>query len=210
MTDLDPSTRPRVTGERADEVLDACVLELLDQGYDRLTMDGVARRAHASKATLYRRWHSKQSLVVDALIRSKRVDDRPVPDTGSLRGDLVAFWCHGPRDDEVEEDVSSSRVVGMVLTALQTDEDFAADFRRRFLAPRTASSQEIYRRAAARGELRPGADPELLGPALAGILIHRSLVLGESVTRRQVERVLDQIILPAATGRQPTTHQETP
>jgi AcrR family transcriptional regulator len=189
------ASRPRVTGAREEEILDACVGELLENGYDRLTMDAVAKRARASKATLYRRWQSKQSLVVDAVIRSKRMDERALPDTGSLRGDLLDVWSRG------KGDVDGSRVLGVVITAMQTDEEFAADFRARFLGPKVATSVEIYRRAAERGELHPDADPSLLGPAMAGILLHRALVLGESVTPERVERVLDQIILPAAIGR---------
>lgn len=195
------TTRPRVTGEREGEILDACVAELLENGYDRLTMDAVARRARASKATLYRRWQSKQALVVDAVIRSKRTDQRPAPDTGSLKGDLMALWSgHGS--------VQGSRVLGVVLTALQTDDEFAADFRTRFLAPKVAVASEVYERAKARGELQPGVDPSFLGPALAGILLHRELVLGERITPDRVERVLDQLIIPAATGRPPLSSQE--
>ncbi len=190
-------SRPRVTGAREEEILDACVSELLENGYDRLTMDAVAKRARASKATLYRRWQSKQSLVVDAVIRSKQMDSQDVPDTGSLRGDLLGLWSRG------KGNVEGSRVLGVVVTAMQTDEEFAADFRARFLGPKLATTVEIYRRAAERGELHPDADPSLLGPALAGVLLHRALVLGESVTPERIERVLDQIILPAATGRPP-------
>lgn len=192
--------RPRVEGAREAEILDACVAELLENGYDRLTMDAVARRARASKATLYRRWQSKQRLVVDAVIRSKTVAEQDVPDTGSLRGDLLALWSRG------KGHVEGSRVLGVVITAMQTDEEFAADFRARFLGPKLATSVEVYRRAADRGELHRDADPSLLGPALAGILLHRALVLGESVTPERVERVLDQVILPAATGRPPAVH----
>lgn len=192
------ASRPRVTGAREEEILDACVSELLENGYDRLTMDAVARRARASKATLYRRWQSKQSLVVDAVIRSKQTDEQGLPDTGSLRGDLLRLWSRG------KGNVEGSRVLGVVITAMQTDEEFATDFRARFLGPKLATTVEIYRRAAERGELHPDADPSLLGPALAGVLLHRALVLGESVTPERVERVLDQIILPAATGRPPT------
>jgi AcrR family transcriptional regulator len=196
-TGTTPDTaRPRVAGEREDEILDACVTELLENGYDRLTMDAVARRARASKATLYRRWQSKQSLVVDAVIRSKRTDQRPAPDTGSLKGDLMALWSgHGS--------VEGSRVLGMVLTALQSDEEFAEVFRARFLAPKVATAGAVYERARARGELQPGVDPSVLGPALAGILLHRELVLGERITPARVERVLDQVIIPAATGCPP-------
>ena len=100
-------------------------------------------------------------------------------------------------------------VFGMVLTALQTDPAFAREFRDKFLAPKLEVQERIYRRAAERGELAPGADPALLGPALPGILLHRSLALGEPVTPDLVERVVDQIIVPAATGR-PYPPQEQP
>jgi len=200
---LSDVARPRVEGEREEEILDAVVDMLLESGYERLTMDAVAKRARASKATLYRRWQTKQSLVVDAVIRSKALHERPVPDTGSLRGDLRAVFCDGS-----SLIAGTTRVLGVVLTALQTDPEFAHDFRTRFIAPRINTSREIYRRAAERGELSPSADPSLLGPAFAGILLHRRFVLGEEITPELVERVLDQIILPAATGRHRTVVQE--
>lgn len=68
---------------------------LAETGYDRLTMDRVAGEAHASKATLYRHWAHKAELVVDAVSRPRGIPDAEVPDTGSLRGDLLALAC-GP------------------------------------------------------------------------------------------------------------------
>jgi len=191
------TSRPRVVGDREDEILAACVEELLEVGYDRLTMDGVAHRARASKATLYRRWSSKQSLVVDAVIRSKRTGDTTLPDTGTLRGDLLAVFCGptGLRDEQ------SMRVLGSVLTALQTDHTFAETFREKHVNPKRAGVVALFARADARGELAPGVDPTLIGPALVGILLHRAFVLGDQITAELVERVVDQIILPAATGR---------
>lgn len=195
--------RPRVEGAREGEILDACLIELLETGYDRLTMDAVAQRAKASKATLYRRWESKSSLVVDAILRSKHSATSGPPDTGSLRGDLLALFC-GPGGKTPRD----TRVLAAVLTALTTDEELGRDFRARFLAPKLALMQAVYRRAEERGELAPGVDPDLLGPALAGILLHRTYVLGLPVTPDVVTRVVDQIILPAATGR--PFLQETP
>ena len=197
--------RPRVAGAREAEILDAAVEELLEVGYDRLTMDGVAQRARASKATLYRRWSSKQSIVVDAVVRAKRASTATPPDTGSLRGDLVELFCG--RDGLARH--AATQVLGSVVSALQTDPAFAAEFRSQFIAPKAAVARDIYRRAAQRGELAPGVDPSLLGPALAGILLHRHFLLGEPITRDLVERVVDQIILPAATGRPASTIQET-
>ncbi|WP_148574594.1 TetR/AcrR family transcriptional regulator [Nocardioides caldifontis] len=198
---MTPSPRPRVAGDREGEILEACVEELLEVGYDRLTMDGVAQRARASKATLYRRWSSKQALVVDAVIRRKQVVPQDPPDTGTLRGDLLAVFCSptGLRDQQ------GMRVLGSVLTALQTDPEFATTFREKHIDPRRAGVVDVFRRAEARGELAPGVDPTLLGPALVGILLHRAFVLGDPVTSDLIERVVDQIILPAATSgpRQP-------
>ena len=85
------ATRPRVEGDREAEILDATLEVLVDVGYDRLTMDAVALRAQASKATLYRRWNTKVRLVIDALLATKQAPT--VPDTGSLRGDLIELFC---------------------------------------------------------------------------------------------------------------------
>ncbi|MGH3386900.1 MAG: helix-turn-helix domain-containing protein, partial [Nocardioidaceae bacterium] len=98
----DHKTRPRVEGDREDEILEAALAVLAEVGYDRLTMDAVATAAKASKATLYRRWTSKAHLVVDAAVRAKGC---PMPDdvnTGSLRGDLLAMsTCDGGLTDNV-------------------------------------------------------------------------------------------------------------
>ncbi len=189
--------RPRVEGAREEQILDATVDLLLEVGYDRLTMDSVAARAKAGKATLYRRWSSKQRLVVDAVNRSKRSSIGPPPDTGSLRTDLIR--CFSGPDAIVPAE--AHRLMGVVMSALQTDPAFAEAFRTHFLQPRLGVMQVVYGRAAERGELRPGADLSIIAPALAGCLLQRALVFGESITDSLVERVVDHVILPAATGR---------
>ena len=200
----DASARPRVAGEREGEILDATIELLLGVGYDRLTMDAVAVRAKASKATLYRRWSGKHSLVVDALMRSKKSPDIQDTDTGTLRGDLLATYC-SPGGFAGKDNAA---MLAATITALHTDEDFAADFRARFLAPKLEVSRRIYARAQARGEIAAGVDLDILTPALAGILLHRVFLLGLPVDVRTVETVIDQIILPAATGRaHSSTHE---
>jgi AcrR family transcriptional regulator len=189
--------RPRVEGEREGQILDATLDLLLDVGYDRLTMDAVAARSRASKATLYRRWTAKHSLVVDALMRSKRSPDITDVDTGTLRGDLLATYC-GPGGFARKDNAA---MLAAIITALHTDEEFAAEFRARFLSPKLEVSRRIYARARRRGEIGPGVDLDLLTPALTGILLHRFLLLGLPVDVPTIEHVIDQIILPAATGR---------
>jgi AcrR family transcriptional regulator len=195
---MTPIERPRIEGDREQEILDATLEVLADVGYDRLTMDAVAARAKASKATLYRRWTNKVSLVIDAL-HPKGV--YVVPDTGSLRGDLQEVFCGmGGLVDRTEVARFAS-----VLTAIARDQDFADAFRREVVGPKIALSQQIWQRAKERGELRDDVDLSLLEPALAGIVLHRVFIMGEQPTPDLITRVIDHIILPAAT-RDPAPH----
>ena len=190
---MTPIERPRVEGDREQEIFQATLEVLAEVGYDRLTMDAVAAKAKASKATLYRRWTNKVSLVIEALQHSKA--PQGVPDTGSLREDLRTAFCGvgGLSDAESVSTFSS------VLTAITRDEEFATAFRRDVIGPKLAFSKEIWRRARERGELRDDVDLDLLEPALAGIVLHRVFIMGEAPTEDVITRVIDQIILPAAT-----------
>ena len=183
--------RPRVEGDREQEILDATLTVLAETGYDRLTMDAVAAEAKASKATLYRRWSSKPELVVEAVCSHKA--HPPTPDTGTLRGDLLAAHCGmGGLGDP-----RATAVQAAVVTAMARDEEFAATYRREFLGPRLAASHAIFERARGRGEIGDDVDLDLLAPALPGIVLHRVFLLGDEATPELVARVIDQIILPA-------------
>ena len=192
MTPTETGNRPRVEGERELEILDA-TLEVLDEvGYDLLTMDAVATRAKASKATLYRRWKGKPELVVAAIMAHK--GDSVVPDTGTLRGDLLAAYCGaGGLNDPLAQSVLSA-----VVIAMGRDPEFAEVYRRDFIGPKLATSRAIYERARERGEVHPDADLSILAPSLAGIVLHRAFLLGEVITPELLGRVLDEVILPAA------------
>ena len=183
------AARPRVEGEREEEILDAVVEHARrESATTGSPWTRVAKRARASKATLYRRWQTKQSLVVDAVIRSQ-VAARPAASRTPARCAVTCGRCSAASGWPPASETTG--VLGVVVTALQTDPEFAADFRARFLAPKVARHRsEIYRRAAERGELAPGVDPSLLGPARSpGILLHRRFVLGEEITPDLVERV---------------------
>ncbi|HEY0951184.1 TetR/AcrR family transcriptional regulator [Nocardioides sp.] len=210
---MTPIERPRVEGDRELQILEATLEVLADVGYDRLTMDAVAARAKASKATLYRRWNNKVSLVIEALQHSKGPSE--LPDTGSLRGDLQGIFCGmgGLVDQQTVATFAS------VLTAIARDADFAEAFRREVVGPKIALSQQVWQRARERGELREDADLSLLEPALAGIVLHRVFVMGEQPDEDLITRVIDQIILPAATcvpvplqtnPSDPASHKDSP
>jgi AcrR family transcriptional regulator len=190
------SVRPRIEGDREDEILEAAVDLLLELGYDRLTMDAVAKAARASKATLYRRWESKPALVVDALSRAKKMPDPRPDDTGNLREDLLSMFCgtHGISNER------ASHVMGAVITALSTDPEFAELFRATFIAPKVALTAEIYQRAIDRGEISSDVDLEIVVPALAGVCLHRMYVMGTPPDDDVIRRVVDHLILPAVTN----------
>jgi AcrR family transcriptional regulator len=189
---MTPTERPRIEGDREQEILDAALDVLAEVGYDRLTMDAVAAKAKASKATLYRRWNNKVSLVIEAL--QNRKGPVELPDTGSLREDLRSIFCGmGGLVDRTAVATFAS-----VLTAIARDADFAEAFRREVVGPRTALTRQVWERARERGELRDDVDLDLLEPALAGIVLHRLFVLGEVPDADVITRVIDQIILPAA------------
>lgn len=195
------AARPRVEGEREQEILDATLDVLADLGYDRLTMDAVASAAKASKATLYRRWETKTSLVLEALLALKGpIDDSP--STGTLRGDLISTHCgHGGLTDGRQVAIFSS-----VLTALSRDTEFAEGFRAKFLEPKAQRARELFERAQERGEIRDDIDLDIVAPALAGIVLHREFMMGEPPTPESITKVIDQVILPAVLH--PTTNKD--
>jgi AcrR family transcriptional regulator len=191
------ATRPRIEGVREQELLAATLDVLADVGYDRLTMDAVATQARASKATLYRRWNGKVSLVVDALLSQKGRHDPP--DTGTLRGDLLEAFCGmGGLTDRKQLAILAS-----VITAIARDAEFALAFREKFIGPKAAMSRVIFENARERGEIRDDVDLDVITPALPGIILHRQFLLGEPPTQDLITRVIDQIILPAVLTQHP-------
>jgi AcrR family transcriptional regulator len=204
MSPQEAALRPRVEGDREQEILRAALDVLADVGYDRLTMDAVASAAKASKATLYRRWTSKAALVIDAVLAQK--DPATVPDTGSLRGDLIELSCGAGGF----ADRKPMTVLASLITAINIDEEFAERFRRDFIGPKVAIGRTVYERARARGEIRDDLDLDLVAPCLAGMVLHRILLLGEHPTPELITELIDQIILPACrpTDRPTETDQE--
>lgn len=183
--------RPRVAGDREFEVLEATIEVLNEVGYDRLTMDAVAARAKASKATLYRRWTGKPALVIEALVNCKA--PKEIPDTGTLRGDLLAAVSR----PESQESNPWSASMGAVMTALAHDPDFAEEFRRQIIGPKLAYLRVPFERAQERGEIRNDVDLDLITQAINGIMLHRRFVLGLDTGPAVAAKLLDELILPA-------------
>ena len=109
------TSRPRMEGARERAVLRGTLDLLAEVGYDRLTLDAVAARTRASKATLYRRWASKAALVTEAVALLGPAE-LPLPDTGSLRADLLAI-----AGMEGYFDADGAKLVGGLATAVYRD-----------------------------------------------------------------------------------------
>jgi AcrR family transcriptional regulator len=181
-----------------DVAIREAALDLLTEiGYDRLTMDAVAARAHASKATIYRRWQGKAALVVDALNCSK--GSMLEPDTGSLAGDFAALSdvsCS-------QEGRFNAQIMLGLITALAHDVELRDVFRERMIEPRTRVIRQIFERAVERGEVSPGRNLDLLVAIFPALMIHQVLITGELPGADFSSRVISDMILPLATN--PTT-----
>jgi AcrR family transcriptional regulator len=178
---------------------------LAEDGYDRLTIEAVAARAGAGRATVYRRWDSKAELVVDALAD---LHGSPlVPDTGSLREDLDQLCMH-------LTDAPESRALAVmqgVASALPYNPALVAAFNERLAGPRRAEVAELFARAVARGEMPPGKDIELLTSVIPALMLHRLLTGEGPPSLAFARRIVEQLLLPAATAPNPSRRpQRTP
>jgi AcrR family transcriptional regulator len=180
-----------VLSGRDAAICDATLALLLEVGYDRMSMDAVAARAHASKATIYRRWPGKQELVLDA-VRARGVGLTVAEDTGSLRGDLVATYrsaVHGSAADDAD-------LIAGVLRAMRTAPELADCVRSQVIESKCDVSRVIVARAVARGELPAETDPLILHEVASALWFHRVLVVGGPVDDAFIAHVVDDVLMP--------------
>jgi AcrR family transcriptional regulator len=170
----------------------AVTLELLQvHGYDRLSLDAVATTAHASKATLYRRWPTKADLVLAAFVEGTRqvaVD----PDTGTLRGDLLRLG-EAIRDHAA----THASTIRAVLVEVSRSAKLDAILQEQFVAQRKALMDHVLARAVDRGEIKASAITEDLWDVLPGYLIYRSVLAGRAPSRRTVQDLVDNVLIPS-------------
>lgn len=141
--------RGRPRSQRARQAILAAALEIAaDRGPERLTMEGVAERAGVSKETLYRWWHSKAEVLLEALGEYGE-QAIPIPATGSLTGDLKIFM----RETAVALDPPTRRILRTLAAGAAADADTASKVRDEFLARRRAALAAVLRHARDRGEL---------------------------------------------------------
>src|SRR3954470_9047784 len=175
-----------------DGVIRAAILRLLaDVGYGALTMDAVAAEAGVGKATIYRRWRTKQALVVDTISELNRAEAAP-PDTGSLEEDLRLML-------RSMVGVISGPVGAATLSLLSTvphQPALAEAFRKGPLAVWRTAFGEVWTRAERRGELRPGFAETVPAEVTGALLVQRWLLTGQPVDEAYADEVLETVVLP--------------
>jgi AcrR family transcriptional regulator len=182
--------------ELEDALLDAAYAELIEGGLSAFTIDGVASRAQTSRPVLYRRWPTREELVIAAIRHHDEQHRPPVPDTGTLRGDLIAVMKGANQHRLQLVAPVLSQLSGYFLETGRTP----AELRRELIGDRVTSDSVIIRRAADRGEI----DPARITPRIAALPFdlfrHEVLMTQAPVPDEVIEEIVDAIALPLMTG----------
>jgi AcrR family transcriptional regulator len=188
---------PLVRGEAVvRKVLAATLAEVARAGYHGLRFEDVATRAGVNNTTVYRRWPTKQALVRDALL-SITTETFSTPDTGSLRGDILAVARHNVALSAQPEHQGVFRI----FAAEGEDSELIAivqSLRQAF----ESVPRDVLAAAEARGELGPGVDASLLFEVLGATLNWWLLFERAPVDDAALERLIDLLLHGAlAPGR---------
>ncbi|MFG2965899.1 TetR/AcrR family transcriptional regulator [Streptomyces sp. NPDC048288] len=200
-------------GPARDTARDARIIEaaldlLAQQGYPDLTMDDVAARAGVSKATVYRRWASRQDLVADALetLDFTASAGSDAAHSASLRDDLVRTLS----DTSGCTDKRGPRLTAVLLATTRSDPDVTFDLRERYVDAQRTAVADCLRRATARGELDATRVEELLDPgrleitAAIALMVHQPLFDQRPLNADDIAGIVDQVLLPLVAGARVT------
>src|SRR3984957_14560350 len=180
--------------QEADRAILTATLDLLaSRGLAAMSIEEIAARAGVGKATIYRRWSSKGLLALDAFVTAF-AEQQPLPDTGTLRGDLIAALTAWVR--AVTQTSMGAMLAGLVAEA-QHDEELRAGWRDRVLEPLRSQHRIMLDRAIARGEIPATVDQEAVLDLFFGApqprLLPGPLPLTDDFIREVVDVILDGI-----------------
>jgi AcrR family transcriptional regulator len=180
-----------------DAILEAAFAELTEVGYTAFSVEGAAGRARTGKASIYRRWPTKQELVMDALLR--RI---PTPEQCGVVVDLDDSLTTRDVLLQVAEAIASviTSPAGDAMRAIKCeamgDPELAKLIDNRFQAPRRAFLMSVLQRGVARGEVRPEAATHLVADVLPSVLTHRVILQREPITERDIVDIMEQVMIP--------------
>lgn len=172
-----------------NDILSATLDLVAEVGIAALTVDAVAARAGVGKATIYRRWSSKEALMLDAW--ATFVLPAEVPDTGTLHGDLRALL--GQLDSPLH-DRNLQRVFPQMVAAARVTPEVAEQYRT-LIAQRRAPMRAVLERAAARGEIGAAVDLGVVHDLLVAPLLYRWLITDEPIDADLMDRIIDLVLV---------------
>ena len=180
--------RPR-SAEAHQAILDSAISLTREVGFDALAMDAIAARAGVGKATVYRRWKSKESLIAEALARFARAI--PVPDAGSVREDLLIVMRGNMR---MYQDPATAALLSGLVAAMARSAPIAEAVRSGFVAARRRAMRQVLARGIARGELGRRANTTLALDLLSGPLLYRALISGDTIDARMIKSMVAVVL----------------
>lgn len=187
-----PPARRRRGDELESALLEAAWQELQANGYAGLTYDAVAARASTSKPVLYRRWPTKADLVVAAMRHAGLFERRELPDTGSLREDVLVSLRNF---NESRADFITA--IGLYLANIATDTGLSpADLRARLLGDRRSGGVVFLERAVRRGEVPDRAYPPGVVSLPFDLFRHDLTMTLARVPEQRILEIVDDIWLP--------------
>ena len=200
LTQNETADEPTKLGRKRDHTRDPDILEaaldvLAETGYDGMTIEMVANRAKAGKATLYRRWASKGELVIDAVacMKSVDLDFDNLPDTGTLRGDLIAMI----KPHTIEDSEKKLQVMAGLMSMLSRAPELADAANAAIVEPRARVNRILLRRAVERGEISADCDIDALSVLTPSMAAYRTLIQRKQVDREFLISLIDGVLLPA-------------
>ena len=184
MTDQRGGRRRRGAALEAT-ILEAVWEELAAVGYSRLSMEGVAARARTGKQVLYRRWRNRAELVIAAMRHNTGSIADQIPDTGELRGDVLAVLRHMAQR---QRDIGADVIHGLMAEASDLDP--------RFFTIMAGVMTTVLKRAAERGEIATAdLSPRVI--TLPGDLLrHEMLLTRRPISDRTLTEIVDDVFLP--------------
>jgi AcrR family transcriptional regulator len=183
--------RPR-SEERGQAILDAALELVAEVGYDGLSMDALAERARASKATIYRHWSGKAEIVAEAVRCRAEETMEVVPDTGSLRGDLLELLTRSCQMLAAAD----GALMAAVLWAMRTDPVLADLMRAHMVDGKRDVVREVVEQAIGRGECPAGTSAVSAAEVMPAMVMSRLLVTGEPLDEAFCVHLVDDVMLP--------------
>ncbi|MBC7456809.1 MAG: TetR/AcrR family transcriptional regulator [Bdellovibrionaceae bacterium] len=200
-TKSDQKVAPDVAtlGRKRDNTLDSTIIDaattiLAEVGFDSMTMDMVAAKAKAGKATLYRRWTSKAELVRDALINMSKssIDIENLPDTGNLKSDLMAII----KPYNAEHAQKKMRVLDGLGSFFTEHKKLAEEAMSGIFDPQTKAQVQLMKRAQQRGEISVNADIQTACTIIIAMVSYRTRIQGKRFDMEYYGELLDGVLLP--------------